>query len=563
MNRYRTIFVALALLSVGTSSPVNAGSSAVSSQHGMVVAAERNAAKVGIEVLENGGNAIDAAVAVGYAMAVTYPAAGNLGGGGFMTIRLADGRSSFIDFRERAPLKATETMFQDDQGTVVPGRSTTSWLGVGVPGTVAGLEYALSKYGTKTRFQMIQPAIDLAESGFVVSAGHQVLLSKNFATFAADKPTAAIFLKDGKGWERGGLLVQANLGNSLRLIQKQGSDGFYNGKIAEEIVRASNEGGGILAAEDFAAYRPRELTPITCRYRGYEIISAPPPSSGGVVLCEVLNILSGYDLKKLGFQSPQSIHYIVEAMRHGFIDRNSALGDPAFVKNPVEALLDPNYAAAIRSTILPKQAGDSKLLRPGVAPHEGQQTTHYSIVDKQGNAVSVTYTLNSYFGIGKVAGNTGILMNNEMDDFTAKVGVANSYGLVQGKANAIAPGKTPLSSMSPTIVTKSGKVFMVLGSPGGPRIITAVLQTIINVIDYNMPIDQAVDAPRLHHQWQPDKVSIEPNGLPSPTRVQLEAMGYKIEVESPWSHVAAILREGNSLYGANDSRGFDGVAVGY
>ncbi|MDI9409008.1 MAG: gamma-glutamyltransferase [Candidatus Pacebacteria bacterium] len=531
----------------------------------MVVAAERNAAKIGIEVLENGGNAIDAAVAVGYALAVTYPAAGNLGGGGFMTIRLVDGRTSFIDFRERAPKKATETMFQDDKGNVVEGRSTSTWLAVGIPGTVAGLEYARNRYGTKTRYQLIQPAIELADRGFIVSPGQQSLLADYSSGLSEDKEAAAIFMKDGKKqtWSSGDLLVQANLGNTLRLIQKQGSDGFYNGKIAEEIVRASTEGGGIMGLDDFAAYRPRELTPITCRYRGYDIISAPPPSSGGVVLCEMLNILSGYDLKKMGFQSPQAIHYSVEAMRHSFIDRNSALGDPAFVTNPVEALLDPNYASTIRATIDAKKAGDSNKIKPGVAPHEGRQTTHYSVIDQQGNAVAVTYTLNDYFGVGKVAGSTGILMNNEMDDFTAKVGVANIYGLMQGKANAIAPGKTPLSSMSPTIITKNGKVFMVLGSPGGPRIITAVLQTIINVIDYGMTVDQAIDAPRFHHQWQPDKVFIEPNGLPSPTRVQLEKMGHVIEVDTPWSHVAAILNDGKNYYGANDSRGYDGAAVGY
>ena len=546
----------------------------VAAENGMVVTAQHLASHVGVDVLKNGGNAVDAAVAVGYALAVVYPAAGNLGGGGFMTIQLADGRKTFLDFREKAPLAATANMYLDKEGNVVPDLSTRGHLAVGVPGTVSGMELALKKYGTKPRKEVIAPAIKLAEDGFVLEQGDVELLEYATDVFKKDiKDSGAIFLSNGEPMQVGQKLVQKDLGKTLREISENGADGFYKGWVADAIVTSSQANKGIITQADLDKYKTRELAPIECDYRGYHVVSAPPPSSGGVVICEIMNILEGYPMKDLGYHSAQSMHYQIEAMRHAYVDRNSYLGDPDFVKNPIAHLLDKNYATKIREAINPQKAGVSRELKPGVAPHEGSNTTHYSIVDKWGNAVSVTYTLNDWFGAGVMASKTGVILNDEMDDFTSKIGVPNMYGLVQGEANAIAPGKAPLSSMSPTIVTKDGKVVMVVGTPGGSRIITATLLTMLNVIDYGMNIQEAVDAPRFHQQWLPEETNLETFTTSPDTVKILESWGHKFAGPQDANHVAAILvgapsLEGkpvgkNRFYGANDPRRNTGLSLGY
>jgi len=545
----------------------------VAAEHGMVVTAQHLATQVGVDVLKQGGNAIDAAVAVGYALAVVYPAAGNLGGGGFMTLQLADGQKTFLDFREKAPLAATANMYLGQDGNVVKGLSTDGHLAVGVPGSVSGLEYARQKYGTRDRAQLLKPAIELAQQGFNLTQGDIDILHTATAAFGKDKASGAIFLKHGQPFKVGDKLVQKDLAKTLQRISHRGTSGFYQGPVAAALVKSSQSGGGILTQADLDQYRTRELAPIECDYRGYHVVSAPPPSSGGVVICEMLNILEGYPLKELGFRSAQSVHYQIEAMRYAYVDRNSYLGDPDFVTNPVDRLTDKAYAAQIRAVIDPNRAAISKELRPGVAPHEGSNTTHYSIADRWGNAVAVTYTLNDWFGTKITAAGTGVLLNNEMDDFTAKVGVPNLYGLVQGQANAIAPGKRPLSSMSPTIVNKDGKPVLVLGTPGGSRIITAVLLTLLNTIDYGMTVQEAVDAPRFHQQWLPDLTSVEAFAFSPDTRTLLEAAGHKLGPAQPANHMAAILIGApalggkpvgkNRFYGANDPRRNSGLALGF
>jgi gamma-glutamyltranspeptidase/glutathione hydrolase len=545
----------------------------VAAEHGMVVTAQHLATQVGVDVLKRGGNAVDAAVAVGYALAAVYPAAGNLGGGGFMTLQLADGRKTFLDFREKAPLAATANMYLDKDGNVVKGLSTDSPLAVGVPGSVSGLEFAREKYGTQTRATLLQPAIRLAKHGFVLDQGDIDILRTATDKFRQDPASAAIFLKHGEPYQAGDKLVQKDLARTLQAISQQGADGFYHGKVAAAIVKSSRTGGGILTQVDLDRYSTRELAPVECDYRGYHVVSAPPPSSGGVVICEMLNILEGYPLKDLGFRSAQSVHYQIEAMRHAYVDRNSYLGDPDFVSNPVSHLTDKAYAAHIRAVIDPDKAAVSQDLKPGVAPHEGSNTTHYSIADRWGNAVAVTYTLNDWFGSKITVPGTGVLLNNEMDDFTAKPGVPNLYGLVQGEANAIAPGKRPLSSMSPTIVSKDGLPVMVLGTPGGSRIITAVLLTLLNTIDYGMTVQEAIDAPRFHQQWLPDVTYVENFALSPDTRKLLETRGQKLGPAQPANHMTAILIGApalggkpvgqNLFYGANDPRRNTGLALGY
>lgn len=564
------IATALAL----TFSGVQAASQApVAGENGMVVTAQHLATHVGVDVLKAGGNAVDAAVAVGYALAVVYPAAGNLGGGGFMTVQLADGRKTFLDFREKAPLAATADMYLDKDGNVVPGLSAKGHLAVGVPGTVSGMELALSKYGTLKRAQVIAPAIKLAENGFALDQGDIDMLHSATEEFKKDQDLRGIFLNKGEPLQVGQKLVQKDLARTLREISAKGTDGFYKGWVAKAIVDSSQAGKGIIAQADLDKYQTRELAPIECDYRGYHVVSAPPPSSGGLVICQIMNILEGYPMAELGYGSAQGTHYQIEAMRHAYVDRNSYLGDPDFVQNPVEHLLDKNYAAKLRAAIEPQKAGDSTAIKPGVAPHEGSNTTHYSIVDKWGNAVSVTYTLNDWFGAGVMASKTGVILNDEMDDFTVKVGVPNMYGLVQGEANAIAPGKAPLSSMSPTIVTKDGKAVMVIGTPGGSRIITATLLTILNVIDYKMNIQEAVNAPRFHQQWMPDSTNLETFALSPDTQKILESWGHKFAGPQDANHLAAILVGAPSLdgkpvgnnrfYGANDPRRNTGLSLGY
>ncbi|MER8648182.1 gamma-glutamyltransferase [Mesorhizobium sp. M0586] len=544
-------------------------------EHGMVVTAQHLASEAGVEVLKKGGNAVDAAVAVGYALAVVYPNAGNIGGGGFMTIRFKDGKSTFLDFRERAPLAATKTMYLDKDGNPVKGASLDGYLAVGVPGSVAGFEMAREKYGTLPRQDLLAPAIAYAKDGFILDQGDAASFASNVARLAKDPAAAAIFLKpDGKPYGAGERLLQPDLAASLAAISEKGADAFYKGAIADAIVKASGARGGILAKADFEQYKVRELQPVSCTYRGYEITSSPPPSSGGVIICEILNVLEGYPLSYLGAGSAETVHVMVEAMRYAYVDRNSALGDPDFVDNPVSRLLDEGYAKEIRDKIDPFRAGVSQDLMPkGFG--ESKETTHYSIIDDDGNAVAVTYTLNGSFGAGVVADGTGILLNNEMDDFTQKPGVPNLYGLVQGEANAIQPKKTPLSSMSPTIVAKDGKPFMVIGSPGGSRIITITLEAIVNVIDHGMNIQEAIDASRIHHQWLPDTIYVEPFGLSPDTEKLLAGMGYHLDLaDSTWGQAAGILVGGKSLAeiekgggarynGAIDSRAASGEAIGY
>ncbi len=575
MIKTRTLIRCLAFAAaVAACLPARAASVApVAAENGMVVTAQHLATKVGVDVLKKGGNAIDAAVAVGYALAVVYPAAGNLGGGGFMTIQFADGRKTFLDFREKAPLAAKADMYLDASGNVVKGLSTRGYLAVAVPGTVSGLEQAREKYGTMKRARLIAPAIRFAERGFVLDQGDLDMLRGAAKDLLKDAPSAAIFLPKGEIPGVGHKLVQKDLAKTLRLIAQRGTAGFYQGKVGAAIAASSAAGGGILTQADLDQYRTREMAPVECDYRGYRIVSAPPPSSGGVIICEILNILEGYPLKELGFRSAQSVHYQIEAMRHAYMDRNTYLGDPDFVKNPVERLLDKGYAEKIRAAIDPAKAGVSKDLKPGVPPHEGVNTTHYSIMDKEGNAVSVTYTLNEWYGARVTAAGTGVLLNNEMDDFTVKLGVANIFGLVQGAANAIAPGKRPLSSMSPTIMLKDGKPVLVLGTPGGSRIITAVVHTILDLVDYGMGLQEAVDATRFHQQWLPETTNVENFALSPDTRKILEGMGHKFGSPQPANHIAAILVGAPALggkpvankrfYGANDLRRNTGAALGY
>ena len=522
----------------------------VASRGGMVVSAQRLASQVGADVLDHGGNAFDAAVAVGYALAVTYPEAGNLGGGGFMTLRQANGRASFIDFREKAPLAASATMFQDAQGQVKPGLSTNGWSSVATPGSPAGLEYVRVHYGTMDRAALMAPAIRLAREGFTLTQGDAGIFQVATPPLRHDPAASAIFLRQGAPLRAGDRLVQTDLAHSLQQIADVGpGQAFYRGQIGQAIVAADRAGGGTLTAGDFTAYKVREMAPVECDYRGFHVISAPPPSSGGVVLCEILQILQGYDLHGLGFHSAAEVHVLAEAMRHAYVDRNNRLGDPDFLHNPVAELIGAAHAEAVRRAILPERATPTASLP--VPNAEGTQTTQYSVVDAAGNAASVTTTLNNWFGAGVVAAGTGIVMNDEMDDFTSKVGVPNMFGLVQGAANAIAPGKTPLSSMTPTIVTKEGRLVMVIGSPGGSRIISITLEAIVNVIDHGMTIQEAIDAPRIHEQGTPDVVGLERGALSPDTRALLEARGYHFKDAGYWGVAEGILAGAPSLAGSN------------
>ncbi|MDQ0455197.1 gamma-glutamyltransferase [Rhizobium paknamense] len=572
-------FAALSVLAVSPASLFAAVPAPVEGKNGMVVTAQHLATDVGVEVLKAGGNAVDAAVAVAYTLAVTYPTAGNIGGGGFMTLRMADGRTDFLDFREKAPLAATKTMYLDDKGEIVPRASLDGYLAVGTPGTVKGLELAREKYGSKDRATLMAPAIALARDGFTLTQGDASILAGGAKRLAKDPEAAKIFLKsDGTPYGEGEVLKQPDLARVLGEISAKGPDAFYKGFAADSIVKASEAGKGILTKADFEQYKVREFKPVECDYRGYHIISSPPPSSGGVIICEILNILEAYPLASQGYGAASTVSQMAEAMRYAYVDRNAALGDPDFVKNPLPKMLDKAYAAEIRQKIDPGKAGKSADLKP-FGGKESTETTHFSILDGKGNAVSVTYTLNGSFGAGVVAPGTGILLNNEMDDFTSKPGVPNLYGLVQGEANAIAPQKTPLSSMSPTIITRDGKPFMVIGSPGGSRIITITLEAILNVVDFGMDISMAVNAPRIHHQWQPDKIFYEPYALSPDTIKLLQSMGYTLDGgnDGPvWGQAAGILVGGKSLaeidkagakatgmFGAIDARAVAGSAKGY
>lgn len=537
----------------------------VLAKHAMVVTAQHLATQVGVDMLKQGGNAVDAAVAVGYALAVVHPCCGNIGGGGFMLLHLAEGKTVFLDFREKAPLNATPALFQDAKGNVVKGRSTHSYLGVGVPGTVMGLNTALKTYGTMSLKHVMAPAIKLARDGFVLQEGDVNILHTRSEDFGKQPNVAKIFLNHGKPYEAGDRLVQPQLARTLELISKGSTRAFYQGAIARAIVKASDTNGGLLNRQDFADYTVNWEKPISCGYRGYTIMSAPPPSSGGTTICQILQLIEPYPMNQWGYGSVNALHYLIEAERRAFADRNTYLGDPAFVKNPITELLSPEHIAKMRAAIQPDKATPSNEIKGSLGAAEGQHTTHFSVVDTKGNAVSVTYTINYLFGLGQIAGDTGFFLNNEMDDFTAKPGVPNSFGLVQGKVNQIEPGKRPLSSMSPTIVLKGGKLFMVTGSPGGSTIISTTLESILNVVDFGMNMQQAVDAPRVHHQWYPDIVFVEPGLLTPKTRSALANMGYTFKEMPSWGADEAILvnPKNGLLEGANDRRRPAGLAAGY
>ena len=537
----------------------------VRAQNGMVASVDAAATRVGVSVLKQGGNAVDAAVAVGYALAVTHPQAGNLGGGGFMLIRLKDGRTTAIDFREMAPAAASRDMFLDAQGNPDGKKSLTSHLASGTPGTVAGLSMALEKYGTMPLDKVIAPAITLAKEGFIVNDA----LADDLKTYGSEvlpqhANSKAIFWKDGEPLKKGERLVQANLAKSLTLIAKEGPDAFYKGAIADQIADEMKKNGGLISKADLAAYRAVERQPVSGDYRGYQVYSMPPPSSGGIHIIEILNILSQFDMHQYGFGSADAMQLMAEAEKRAYADRSEYLGDPDFVKVPWQALTSKEYAKSLAAEIDINKAKPSSEIRPGkLAPYESNQTTHFSVVDKAGNAVAVTYTLNTTFGTGIVAGNTGIIMNNEMDDFSAKPGVPNVYGLVGGEANAVGPKKRPLSSMSPTIVVKNGQTWLVTGSPGGSRIITTVLQMVVNTIDFGMNVAEATSAPRFHHQWLPDELRVE-KGFSPDTLKLLAQKGQKVVVKPAMGSTQSIMiGQDGMLYGASDPRTEDDLTAGY
>jgi gamma-glutamyltranspeptidase/glutathione hydrolase len=537
----------------------------VKALNGMVVSSDSLATQVGVEILKKGGNAVDAAVAVGFALAVTYPQAGNIGGGGFMVIRMANGETVTIDFREKAPMKASENMFLDENGNFVPEKSQVGHLSVGVPGSVAGLLLALEKYGTMSRREILKPAIELAEKGFIINEGLANAFKNAFEHFKKFPSTMRYFSKNGQPYSAGDRLVQKDLAKVLKLIRDKGRDGFYKGKVADLIVEEMKRGGGLITYEDLENYQPVLRKPVVGNYRGYEIISMGPPSSGGVCLIELLNILENFDLKKYGFGSSYTIHYLVEAMKRVYADRAEYLGDPDFVQIPLDKLLSKEYAKELASEIDTFYATPSSRIIRSVSPtSEGVHTTHYSVVDRWGNVVAVTTTINSYFGSMVAVDGAGFFLNNEMDDFSAKPGAPNQFGLLGSKANSIQPGKRMLSSMTPTIVLKNGKPFLVLGSPGGSTIITSVLQVILNVVDFGMNIQEAVDSPRIHHQWYPDQIFFERRGLPRDVIENLERRGHKLVERAGYQgEVQAILIDENGVkYGAVDPRGY-GLAMGY
>jgi gamma-glutamyltranspeptidase/glutathione hydrolase len=551
--------------------------------HAIVASVHEFASQAGVEMLRAGGNAVDAAVATGFALAVVYPQAGNLGGGGFMLFRSADGKTHFVDFREKAPAAASENMYLDAHGNVLPESNTESSLvgyrAVGVPGTVAGLAYAEKQYGKLSLKQVIAPAIKLARDGFPLAYEDTQDLKEDehLAKFPESK---RIFLRDGNYYKPGEIFKQPELAHTLERIAKNPDD-FYHGPLARELAAAVQAGGGLITAADLAAYEVKEREPIRGSYRGYDIISAPPPSSGGVALIEILNILEGFDLAKLGNRSAAAIHLEVEGFRRAFYDRADFMGDPDFSQVPVAQLIDKKYAEAWRESIDLNHASVSKDLKrpsfdelervavsrqPGLATREPQNTTHFSVVDAEGNAVALTTTLNDTFGSRVTATGLGFLLNDEMDDFAAKQGVPNGYGLIQGPANAIGPGKRPLSAMTPTIVLKDGKLFLVLGSPGGPRIITFVANFLLGVVDFGLDIQEAVNAPRFHNQWLPDQIVVEERLSPD-TMNLLRSKGHKVEIDRAWGDwgdgecIMIDPKTGERL-GASDGRN-NGKAVGY
>jgi len=568
---YKTRFarwVGICLLSFPFA-PVAMGASKdpVRGTHAMVVTTEPRASQVGLEILKAGGNAIDATVAVGFALAVTHPSAGNLGGGGFMLLRLAkSGQVIAIDYREMAPQGASRTMYQDSGGNVVPEASTIGYRASGVPGTVAGLCLALEKYGTLSLPQAVAPAIALARDGVDLSYYESESLRKSRALLQRFPESKRIYLRDGRYYAAGEKFVQPDLGRTLELIARHGAREFYEGSIAQLLAKDMIANKGLIDLSDLKNYRATVRKPVAGEYRGCKIYSMPPPSSGGIALVEMLNILEGYRLEEYGQGSSRTLHLLAEVMKRAFADRAEYLGDSDFVRVPLEGLISKKYAQERRATVDPFIAsGAAKLGHGNPASFlESEHTTHFSIVDGEGNAVANTYTLNGGYGSGVTIPGTGILMNNEMDDFSSKPGFPNAYGLIHGEANAIAPAKRPLSAMTPTIVVRDGKLFMVLGSPGGPTIINTVLQTLINVIDFKMTIQEAVDAPRIHHQWMPDKIELERVGFAADVLDALRVKGHALGIRRSIGDCHAILVEPETgvRLGAADPR-LDGKAVGY
>ena len=532
----------------------------VYAREAMVVTAERHATSIGIDVLRDGGNAVDAAVAIGLALAVTEPNAGNLGGGGFMLIRLANGRSTFLDFRERAPASARRDMYLDSNGDPTAD-SVVGYRAAGVPGTVRGLAMALTKYGTKSWPHMVEPALRLARTGVPVTwdLARSLRSSGRLGRFPESR---RIFLNGGRFYELGDTLKQQDLAATLERLARHGPDEFYSGETARLIAKDMAANGGTITEEDLAAYSPVERKPVTGNYRHHMILSAPPPSSGGAGVIQILNILEEFDLAATGAGSATTIHLVAEAMRRFFADRARFFGDTDFVEIPLHGMLSKKYAGARRASIQMDRSTPSPEVGQSIpAAYESEETTHYSVIDRDGNAVAVTYTLNGGYGSGVTAKGTGVLLNNEMDDFTAKPGSPNAYGLLQSENNAIEPGKRPLSAMSPTIVMAEDRPRLVLGAQGGPAIITAVTQVILDVIDFGMNVQQAVDFPRFHHQWMPDMLYLEPSGHSAETRRALESRGHRLNFGRRLGHVGAIEARGGVVMGAADSRS-EGVAAG-
>jgi gamma-glutamyltranspeptidase / glutathione hydrolase len=532
---------------------------------GMVSSQEALATRIGVEILDQGGNAVDAAVAVGFALAVTLPRAGNIGGGGFMLVHRTDrNETKAIDFRETAPASMRKDVYLNEKGDADLNRSQNTGLGIGIPGTVAGLAMALERFGSGqfSLARLIQPAVELAREGFLIGDDLAFSLKQSESRLKRWDTSAKIFATaEGAMLSKGTLLQQGDLAKSLNAIALAGPRAFYEGQTAEKMVQAVNATGGNWSLDDLKAYKPIERDVVKGSYRGYEIASMPPPSSGGVHLIQILNILEGYDLKASGINSADSMHLQAEASKLAYADRSEYLGDPGFVTVPVKGLISKKYAENLRAQIDRSKARAAKEIKPGKPqPYESDQTTHYSVMDRDGNTVSCTYTLNFSYGVGLVAGDTGILLNNELDDFAAKAGVPNAYGLIGGDANAPGPGKRPLSSMSPTIVFKDGKPFLVTGSPGGSRIITTVLQVISNVIDHGMNIAEATEAPRMHHQWLPDEIRIE-RGFSADTIRLLETRGHKVSLQQTMGSTHSIMVTPAGLEGASDQRQADTLTM--
>lgn len=536
----------------------------VAAKNGMVASEQEMASRIGLNILKAGGNAVDAAVAMGFALAVALPNAGNIGGGGFMMVHDArTGKSVALDFREVAPSRATRDMYLDAQGKVIDGKSLYTHYAVGVPGTVAGMEHALKKWGTLPLSKVVAPAVALADKGFPVSETLAKILQQEQKNMGRWPATQAIFWKNGQPLRQGDTLVQKDLAQSLRLIGEQGAKAFYEGAIAQKITAEMAPHAGAITLADLKNYKVVEREPVRGSYRGYQIVTMPPPSSGGAHLIQILNMMERWPMNQWGANSANSVHHMAESMKLAYADRSEYLGDPDFVKVPLKGLTSKRYADQLAAGINPTQARTAKDIKPGrPQPYESDQTTHFSVVDKAGNAVAVTYTLNTNFGSGIVAKGTGILLNNEMDDFSAKPGVANAYGLVGGDANAVAAGKRPLSSMTPTIVLKDGKPWLVTGSPGGARIITTVLQQVVNAIDFGMNPAEAAATPRFHHQWTPDELRIE-KGFSNDTLALLRQWGHNVALKPSMGRTQTIQVRDGMLYGASDPRNPDGQTLGY